>query len=869
MSAKKSDKIVLETTADIADVFGIDKNMPDFSDIPRYLATFVFKTLGELIAADIASRHLLGFAKSLLLRKDVRLHFISLNLYKQKISRRTWFKKLLDLLEKDTKLCFDTLMADMTLEKAKEASRKDRDNLDGLHIKEAEKNLGSSLTYGEIDYVSFFRILYRFGNHFKYKKFYDLGSGSGRALVAARMLTDCSEIVGIELLESLHDMAEKVKERLELPLFNRHLTHMAGVSDTIEVVKGSITEVDWSDGDFVFANSTCFNTALMQEVSKKAELLKEGSVVVTFTKGLTDEKDLFMLIDKQRMTMSWGPATVYVYLKKGPNIGQALPVQSDEKEPQTDSQVAKQYKDKMMDLWKELPNDAPNAEFPNFNVFELDPNTLPTETKIDPATGLEVKYIKNSELKYEDALQQYNSGPKYASSGPPTRGGPGAQYKARTAKQIERKKKKMDGLDDIGEERDTAESIEEQQEKVYKDMYASGVPLCIPVGQWKSKEEESDNESDFSFAEEEWNEEMSDLSPPGGTAHVNADGTPYHLSTRADEPVTVDMSPCSNGCVGDVYYGIYRVYGKHGTNGSGIIPHMKYMLRAFTREGRPFYPLSDSNRNNISYRNGSLMVWLHGASARNGTYADHIHGGIMHREHMNTISTHVLNATADHTKVKQAASGNIYNADVFWVLYPICPAKMEWKDAQICDTLMELINNTIVRYCVNEKRIYLGGASMGGLGTWMLAARNPHKFAAIAPMCGGGNKVYARLLRSVPTWFWHACNDNVIGVEETDKIHAALLKESEAALKQAAKDKEKATTVGEEKDKERDVIVEGDTLKYTRIASSEEASSQEWMVGHNVWEAAWGSFNFWMWMMAQQLDVVRDPAPTAEAEEQK
>ena len=143
MSAKKSDKIVLETTADIADVFGIDKNMPDFSDIPRYLATFVFKTLGELIAADIASRHLLGFAKSLLLRKDVRLHFISLNLYKQKISRRTWFKKLLDLLEKDTKLCFDTLMADMTLEKAKEASRKDRDNLDGLHIKEAEKNLGS------------------------------------------------------------------------------------------------------------------------------------------------------------------------------------------------------------------------------------------------------------------------------------------------------------------------------------------------------------------------------------------------------------------------------------------------------------------------------------------------------------------------------------------------------------------------------------------------------------------------------------------------------------------------------------------------------------------------------------------------------
>lgn len=169
-------KIAVESTAEIAEkVFDLDPNPTDFSDIPRYLATFILKTLGELIATGIASRHLLGFAKSLLLRKDVRLHFISLNFYKQKISQRAWFKKLMDLLEKDTKLCFDALMSDMTLEKAKAASKKDRDNLSGLDIQEDKKNLGSSLTYGEIDYVSFFRILYRFGGHFKCKKFYDLG----------------------------------------------------------------------------------------------------------------------------------------------------------------------------------------------------------------------------------------------------------------------------------------------------------------------------------------------------------------------------------------------------------------------------------------------------------------------------------------------------------------------------------------------------------------------------------------------------------------------------------------------------------------------------------------------------------------------
>lgn len=40
------------------------------------------------------------------------------------------------------------------------------------------------------------------------------------------------------------------------------------------------------DGDVLFANSTCFDDALMSKMSKMAEGLKPGAIFVTFTKGL-------------------------------------------------------------------------------------------------------------------------------------------------------------------------------------------------------------------------------------------------------------------------------------------------------------------------------------------------------------------------------------------------------------------------------------------------------------------------------------------------------------------------------------------------------------------------------------------------------
>ncbi len=70
-------------------------------------------------------------------------------------------------------------------------------------------------------------------------------------------------------------------------------------------------QLDWSDGDFVFLNSTCYSPLLMSALSVKAEALRSGALVVSLTKALQSEK--FQLLSKKKYVMSWG----MLFLGKG------------------------------------------------------------------------------------------------------------------------------------------------------------------------------------------------------------------------------------------------------------------------------------------------------------------------------------------------------------------------------------------------------------------------------------------------------------------------------------------------------------------------------------------------------------------------
>ena len=106
----------------------------------------------------------------------------------------------------------------------------------------------------------------------------------------------------------------------------------------------------------------------------------------------------------------------------------------------------------------------------------------------------------------------------------------------------------------------------------------------------------------------------------------------------------------------------------------------------------------------------------------------------------------------------------------FVVAYPQCPAHTYWKTA----LLNEWLEEVLTKVNVDRSRIYLTGISMGGYGTWHWAAANPEKFAAILPICGGGNVNEASRLVHTPIWTFHGARDNIVPVEATREMVTAV-----------------------------------------------------------------------------------------------
>ena len=78
------------------------------------------------------------------------------------------------------------------------------------------------------------------------------------------------------------------------------------------------------------------------------------------------------------------------------------------------------------------------------------------------------------------------------------------------------------------------------------------------------------------------------------------------------------------------------------------------------------------------------------------------------------------------------------------------------------DVLLALVDEVCRQERVDEDRIWLTGLSMGGFGTWALAAARPERFAAIVPICGGGNPRDAGKIAGLPAWVFHGAKDAVV-----------------------------------------------------------------------------------------------------------
>jgi predicted peptidase len=122
------------------------------------------------------------------------------------------------------------------------------------------------------------------------------------------------------------------------------------------------------------------------------------------------------------------------------------------------------------------------------------------------------------------------------------------------------------------------------------------------------------------------------------------------------------------------------------------------------------------------------------------------------------------------------AKGHVTPNDFpFIMVSPVTP-KHGWEPGMVKRFVEQIINDPFSRYRIDPNRVYLTGVSMGGFGTFHVACAFPETFAAIAPVCGGGEPNQAEKLKDVPTWAFHGDADDVVAYECTADMIEAIKK---------------------------------------------------------------------------------------------
>ena len=161
-------------------------------------------------------------------------------------------------------------------------------------------------TYGEIDFISFIALL-SLTNPDARTVFYDLGSGTGKAVIASAMVFNIKSY-GIEIFHQLHHAAQKQLQHLQ------NIADYQLNADNIHFINMNFLDADLNNATLIFINATALFGETWAALNQRLKQVKKNATIITTSKKLST--DDFVIKKITLVQMSWGIVNAYIQQRR-------------------------------------------------------------------------------------------------------------------------------------------------------------------------------------------------------------------------------------------------------------------------------------------------------------------------------------------------------------------------------------------------------------------------------------------------------------------------------------------------------------------------------------------------------------------------
>ena len=190
-----------------------------------------------------------------------------------------------------------------------------------------------------------------------------------------------------------------------------------------------------------------------------------------------------------------------------------------------------------------------------------------------------------------------------------------------------------------------------------------------------------------------------------------------------------------------------------------------YIKNADTLNYRILYPKDFSKEKKYP-----VVLFLHGAGERGDDNQSQLtHGSELFLKHQEDFPAIVI--------FPQAPKSDYWaKVDVNRETVPFqFNFKNDEPSTKSLQLVMQFMDDLMLKTYVNTTQVYVGGLSMGGMGTFEIIYKRPQMFAAAFAICGGANPEIAKSYpKGFNIWIFHGQKDQVVPASYSEEMALSI-----------------------------------------------------------------------------------------------